>query len=131
VRKPLATIALLALASVLLAACGGSSPSGDGTGPTGSTSTQRGGPPGASAQSCEVKAGGVIGLQATAVSCADAEALLAAWQGQGDCAAAPAGASRSACTVRGYRCISAVTSSGLAVSCARPGHAIAFVAKRG
>lgn len=69
-------------------------------------------------------------LQATAVSCADAEAVLLAWKGQGECTAAK-GASHSACTVRGYRCIGAVTSAGLAVSCAQPGHAIAFVTKRG
>jgi hypothetical protein len=129
VRRLAATIALVATAAALLAACGSSS-SGGTAGSTGATSSPRGGPPGASARSCETKAAGVVSLQATAVSCEHAEALLLAWQGQDGCAAAP-GASHSACTVRGYRCIGAVTSSGLAVSCARPGHAIAFVAKRG
>lgn len=129
-RRLAATIALVALAAALLAACGGSSSSESTAGSTGATSSPRGGPPGASAQSCETEAADVVALQATAVSCDDAEAVLLAWQGQNGCAAAP-GASHSACTVRGYRCIGAVTSSGLAVSCARQGHAIAFIATRG
>jgi hypothetical protein len=128
VRRLAATIALAALAAALLAACGGS-PSSDGTtGSTGATSTSA--PPGASAQSCESGAAQVVGLQASAVSCEEAAAVLLAWQGQDGCAPA-AGASRSACTVRGFRCIGTVVSSGLAVSCARPGHALAFVLKRG
>jgi hypothetical protein len=129
VRRPAATIALLALTAALLAACGPSS-SGDGTGSAGSTSTQRGGPPGASVQVCATKNAGVLSLQATAVSCAGAQEVLRAWEGEEECVAAQ-GASHSACTVRGYRCIGAATGVGLAVSCARPGHAIAFVAKRG
>lgn len=127
-RRLAATIALVALAAALLAACGGSS-SEDTAGSTGAK-PPRGGPPGASARTCETDATGVLTLQATAVPCTDAEAVLLAWQGQDDCAAA-AGASHSACTVSDYRCIGAVTSVGLAVSCAREGHAIAFVEKRG
>jgi hypothetical protein len=128
VRRLAATIALAALAAMLLAACGGSS--SEDTGSTGATPNNRGGPPGATAKTCEPGAAEIITLQATAVSCGDAQEVLLAWQDQDDCAAAP-GASHSACTVDDYRCIGAVTSVGLAVSCARPGHAIAFVAKRG
>jgi hypothetical protein len=127
VRRLAATIALVALAAGLLSACGGSS-SSDAT--AGSTSNTRGGPPGAAVRACETNATDVVSLQATAVSCADAEAVLLDWQDQDDCAAA-SGASHSACTVSDYRCIGAVVSAGLAVSCARQGHAIAFVAKRG
>lgn len=123
-----ATIALLALAATLLAACGGSS-SQSTDGSTGAKSSPRGGPPGASAQSCDTEGADVLTLQATAVSCQEAQAVLLAWEGEDACAAAP-GASHSACTVSGYRCIGAVTSAGLAVSCARPGRALAFVAKR-
>jgi hypothetical protein len=130
VRRLAATIALVALAAVLLAACGSSSPTEGTAGSTGATSNTRGGPPGASARTCETKAADVLTLQASAVSCEEAQAVLLAWEGQDGCAAAP-GASHSACTVRDYRCIGAVTSVGLAVSCARPGHAIAFVAKPG
>ncbi len=129
-RRLAATIALVVLAGALLAACGGSASSDGTAGSTAASSTPRGGPPGASAQSCEAKGADVIALQATAVSCEDAQAVLLGWKGEGGCAADP-GASHSACTVQGYRCIGAVTSAGLAVSCARPGHAIAFVAKRG
>jgi len=42
------------------------------------------------------------------------------------------GASRSSCSVYGgYRCLGAVTDRGVAVSCARTGSSVAFVAKRG
>lgn len=123
-RRLAATIALLALAGALLAACGGGSSTQSTAESTGAAS----GPPGASAQSCATKVANVASLQATAVSCSEADVVVRAWHGQDGCAAAP-GASHSACTVRGYRCIGAVASAGLAVSCARPGHAIAFVAK--
>lgn len=129
-RRLAATIVFAALAAALLAACGGSSSSQGTAGSTGATSSLRGGPPGASVRSCATKAAGVIALQTTAASCGEAEDVVLAWQGQDDCAAAP-GASHSACTVRGYRCIGAVTSVGLAVSCARPGAAITFVQPRG
>jgi hypothetical protein len=33
--------------------------------------------------------------------------------------------------VRGYRCIGTATDRGLAVSCSRPGRAVAFTVRRG
>jgi hypothetical protein len=131
VRRLAATIALAALAAALLAACGGSSTS-ETSGTTGSSPNPSGAsaPAGASARSCETKAVAASQLRATAVSCGEARGVMLAWQRQNGCAAA-AGASHSACTVRGYRCIGTVASAGLAVSCAQQGHAIAFIAKRG
>jgi hypothetical protein len=125
-------IAITVLAAALLAGCGSSSDSGsDAAGstaaPGASDSTA---PAGASAQSCETDAVDATALRATSVSCGEARALMFAWQRQSDCAT-PKGASRSACTTRSYRCLSTATARGVAVSCSRPGHSIAFIAKRG
>jgi hypothetical protein len=40
-------------------------------------------------------------------------------------------ASRSACTVGRYRCLTVTTGRGFAVGCALPGRSISFVARRG
>jgi hypothetical protein len=109
------------LAAALLAGCGGDSSTGDST----ATPTA---PAGAIAIGCQTHTADAEGLRATAVSCADARQLLFAWQRASGCASSP-GASRSACTVGSYRCIGARTDRGLAVSCAKPGQSIAFVAK--
>ncbi|MDX6626965.1 MAG: hypothetical protein QOE56_1954 [Solirubrobacterales bacterium] len=113
-------IALVIVAAALLAGCGGSSDSTSG----GSTTA----PAGAAATSCETGAVDAKALRATAVSCGEARQALFAWQRAADCAGSP-GASHSACTVRSYRCIGTRTDRGLAVSCARPGRSIAFIAK--
>lgn len=112
--------------AVLLAAlggCGGSSgESGSTTSPGSSSSTS---PAGASVRACPVDVGGVEGLRAGGVSCGEAQRLAGAWRHYAGCAATP-GASHSACTVGGYRCIGTVTDRGLAVSCSRPGRAVSF-----
>jgi hypothetical protein len=123
-------IAIILLAAALLAGCGGSSSSSETTGstvPPGGAATA---PAGASARSCETEAVDAEALRATGVSCGDARDVLFAWQRAPACAAEP-GASHSACTVDSYRCIGARTDRGLAVSCARAGRSIAFVAERG
>ena len=124
-------LAIVALAAALLAGCGGSSSdsgsTGSSTAPKGSGSTA---PVGASAQKCETQAVDAGELQASEVSCEEARRLMLGWQRQPSCAG-PKGASRSACTVQSYRCLGTSTARGLAVSCARGGHAIAFIAKRG
>jgi hypothetical protein len=114
---PFAIVALLAAG--LLGGCGGGSSSTSSTG--GGAPATEGAPPGASAQAC-----GSESLRATGVSCAEAKSVLLAWQRGQSCAGTP-GASHSACSVRGYRCIGARTERGLAVSCAQPGRAIAFI----
>jgi hypothetical protein len=123
-----AAITLAVLAAALAAGCGGSSSgddsSGGATAPVGGAATA---PAGASAASCETDAVDAEALRATAVSCGEARGVLLAWQQASGCAAA-VGASRSACTVRSYRCIGARSDRGLVVSCARPGHSIAFIA---
>jgi hypothetical protein len=122
---PILAIALLLAA---LSGCGGSSGgSGSTTSPGAGSSTS---PAGASVHACPLSVGGVNGLQATGVSCGEAQPLASAWRRSSGCAASP-GASHSACTVRGYRCIGTVTGRGLAVSCSRPGRAVSFTFRHG
>lgn len=120
-------IIALALLLAALNGCGGSSEgSGSTTSPGASSSTS---PAGASVHACPLDVGGVKGLRATAVSCGEAQRLAGAWLHSSGCAASP-GASHSACTVRGYRCIGTATDRGLSVSCSRPGRAVSFTFRR-
>jgi hypothetical protein len=113
----------LALAAASLAGCGSSS---DTTGGSSAATA----PVGASARTCATRAAGAESLRATGVSCGLARRVMYGWQRRGSCAA-PAGASRSACTSRSYRCLGARTDRGVAVSCSRRGRSIAFLARRG
>lgn len=116
-------IVVLALLLAALSGCGGSSgETGTTISPGASSSTS---PAGASVRACPLDAGGVKRLRTTSVSCGEAQRLAAAWRRSSGCPAAP-GASHSACTVRGYRCIGTVTGRGLSVSCSRPGRAVSF-----
>ena len=132
-----APLAIVALAAVLLAGCGGSSSEeGQTTGgparkerqssPEGGTS---GAPIGAAARGCDTNAVDVEGLRATGLSCGQARQVMHGWQRARSCAGR-SGASRSSCTSGSYRCLSTRTDHGLAVSCSRPGRSIAFIAKR-
>lgn len=122
-----APIVIAILAAALLAGCGGSSDGGSSS--TEAPPTTSTAPAGASARTCPTAANGAEALRATGVSCGRAQRVVVAWQQSGSCEPA-AGASRSSCTAAGYRCLSTVTDSGLAVSCSGPGRSIAFVAKR-
>jgi hypothetical protein len=132
-------LAIAFLAAALPAGCGSSSDGGSGTqtgsqtGEAAGAQTQGGAPgatapAGASAQSCgNTTVTGTSGLRVTGVGCAVGRGVVAAWSANDACAA---GNSRPACTVSGYRCIGARTEAGIAVSCARPGRSIAFLARR-
>ena len=123
-------LAIALLAAALLAGCGSSSDGSDGAD---STAAPKAGdasaPAGASAHACAINAGGASGLRVTAVSCGAGQKTVIAWQREAGCKLAPGG-SQASCIVAGYRCIATATDRGLAVSCARPGHSIAFTAKR-
>jgi hypothetical protein len=131
-----ASLVAVVFAAVLVAGCGGSS-SDEGTS-GGSTQTGTSAPPadtsgapiGAAAKGCETQAVDAEALRATGVSCALARQVMYGWQQQSSCSSPP-GASRVSCTTRSYRCTGTRTDRGTAVSCARPGRSVAFVAKRG
>jgi hypothetical protein len=122
------SIPVVALATVLVAGCG----SGGSEGSEATTREQAttAAPAGASARSCTGVQAGIEGLRVTGVDCGAGRAIAAAWSGDATCAS-PASRSRFACSVRGYRCLGANGERGIAVSCARPGRSVAFVAKRG
>ncbi len=125
-----APLAIAALAATLVAGCGSSSEGSDEAGSTAAPKANgAGAPAGASAHACAIDAGGASGLRVTAVSCGKGQKTVIAWQREASCKP-PAGGSRAGCTVAGYRCIATATDRGLAVSCARPGHSIAFTARR-
>jgi hypothetical protein len=116
-----APIVAAVLAAGLLAGCGDSASE--------ETSAAPKAPAGARAQSCDAHATGAESLRATGVPCGQARRVLHSWQRQRSCSL-PGGASRGSCLARSYRCQAARTDRGLAVSCARPGQSIAFVARR-
>lgn len=119
-------LAIVALAAALLSGCGGSSSdesSSSESAPPASTSTA---PIGASAKSCDSYAVDAEALRATNVPCDQARQVMYGWQRDPACAK-PAGASRTSCLTRSYRCLGARTDRGLAVSCSRAGESIAFV----
>lgn len=122
--------AIVACAAALAVGCGDS---GDDAEP-GSTATAPGAaqgsaPPGASARHCQGANGTAGSLRATNISCEEARLLVAGWLRQDGCAPAD-GASRSSCRLEGaYDCLTVATDRGLSVSCARPGHSLAFTVK--
>ncbi|MFL5834191.1 MAG: hypothetical protein ACJ76B_09450 [Solirubrobacterales bacterium] len=58
----------------------------------------------------------------------DAAMVQSGWEHSRDCSH-PAGASRWACSVSGYRCQGVVTDRGWSVSCSRPGRSVAFTVR--
>jgi hypothetical protein len=125
-------LAIVALAAALLAGCGSSSHGGSDA--ASSTAAPKAGgsgaPAGASARACVIDAAGASALRVTGVSCGTGQKTATAWQRDASCKPARGG-SEAGCTVGAYRCIATATDRGLAVSCARRGHSIAFTAKRG
>lgn len=118
-------LSLLA-AALLIAGCG-SSDEGEPT----ATATTPTAPPGALARSCEGSVAGTSELRVTGVGCEVGGEVVAAWANKSACT--PAGdASRVSCSIYdGYRCLGAATDRGVAVSCARTGSSVAFIAMRG
>jgi hypothetical protein len=124
----LTPIAILALSAALLGGCGsGGDPSSSGAPPPSSGASA---PAGASAKSCETQAADAEALRATNVGCDHARQLMLAWQRDPGCAPGQ-GASRSACSIGTYRCLSVLTAKGVSVGCAQPGRSVAFIARRG
>lgn len=116
-----APLAAVALAAGLLVGCGDSS--------SDQTSVPPKAPVGAGAASCDTYATDAEPLRATGIPCDQARRVMYGWQREHSCSL-PSGASRGSCRARSYRCQAARTDRGLAVSCAREGQSIAFLAKR-
>jgi hypothetical protein len=130
-----ALTAVLFCAALLAAGCGGG-----GSGGSNSTAPPAGGgvpkkatapnaPAGSKVVACEEGAAEVEGLRATAVDCGTADRIMRRWQNHRSCALAES-TSRGSCALGSFRCQAVSTDAGAAVSCARPGGDIAFVAKK-
>jgi hypothetical protein len=119
-----AALLAVALLAILASGCGSTS-----TEPSGAGSTKTAAPPGAVVPVCTGGPASIGTLRVSGVACTTGREVAAGWSATNACST-PAGASRTSCTVGGYRCLGTVTEHGLAVSCARPGRSISFVAKR-
>jgi hypothetical protein len=124
---------MLAVGSaVLLAGCGSDDEDQTTTSATESTATTSAspsaeGPAGAAVQTCVVKSTELEDLRVTGVKCGVGQQVATGWTHVASCAK-PQESSRFACSVRGYRCLSATVDRGVAVTCARPGRSVAFIA---
>jgi hypothetical protein len=137
----LAAIAVVMSCAALLAAgCGGGSSGGsnstaapEGGGPNGGTpkkATAPNAPAGSRVVACKEEAIGIDGLRAAAVDCGTADRIMRRWANHRSCALAE-GASRGSCSLGSFRCQAVKAARGVAVSCARPGGDIAFIARTG
>jgi hypothetical protein len=117
---------ILILVAATIGGCGSdASEEGAGTAPV---PRSDGAPAGAAASTCPDPAASTTSLRATGIECAEAGAVAEAWREAPACASA---AARSSCEIRGYRCLAVAADRGVAVSCARPGRSLSFLAKPG
>jgi len=87
-------------------------------------------PAAGAARSCAAAATSIEGLRVTAASCTEARRVAIRWSRRDDCRLGE-GASRGGCSVGPYRCGAVRADRGIAVSCARPGRTVGFIARRG
>ncbi len=123
--KPAVTALAIALAVSLIAGCGSSGETASAPEPL-KRAGGSGGPIGASVKKCPA-AGVLTALRVSGVSCATGVAVMSSWNFP-RCRPAKS-ESRSACTVRRYRCLSVRTARGVPVNCARRGRSITFLWK--
>jgi hypothetical protein len=79
---------------------------------------------------CKTRAPALSGLRATGVDCGPARQVMFAWADAGGRCRPTPGESRSACSVKGYRCLAVTVGTesggGTAVNCATEGRSISF-----
>lgn len=138
-------LAVLVAAALLLAGCGRSGSEGSSsTAPEGGAAQEGGAaagesgapkkatapnaPAGSKVVACKVSAGGTMQLRATAIDCGTARTTMRHWASSGACGLGGSG-SRSSCALGDFRCQAVKVDRGIAVSCARPGVDISFIAK--
>jgi hypothetical protein len=131
----LTTVAMLC-GALLVAGCGGGSSGGSNTtappagGGAPKKATAPNAPAGSKVVACKESAAAAEGLRATAVDCGTADRIMRRWEKHRSCALAE-GASRGSCSLGSFRCQTVKTGDGIAVSCARPGGDVSFIAKAG
>jgi hypothetical protein len=124
-----ALLAALLCVALLAAGCGGGGSSAGSSSTAPKKATAPNAPAGSKVASCPVGGGDdAAQLRATGVDCDTARATLARWAEAGDCALS-GDASRGSCALGQFRCQAVKSDQGLAVSCARPGADVAFIAK--
>jgi hypothetical protein len=131
----LALLGTVLCAALLAAGCGGGSSSSSSTAPGAKEggapkkATAPNAPAGSRVVACKAgDTGATSELRATAVDCGTARATMARWGGTQACGL-PAGASRGSCALAGFRCQTVKSDRGLAVSCAKPGGDVSFIAR--
>ncbi len=133
---PVAIAVAVICAALLAAGCGGGSSGGSDTTPppaggggTPKKATAPNAPAGSKVVACEENAADVEGLRATAVDCGTADRVMRHWRNHRSCILGE-GASRGSCSLGSFRCQTVKADRGVAVSCARPGGDIAFIATK-
>lgn len=143
-------LAVLVAAALLVAGCGGSGSEGSSsTAPEGGA-TQEGAageggagesgapkkatapnaPAGSKVISCSGGGEKSAQLRATAIDCDTARTMMQHWESSGACGLGEDD-SRGSCTLGGFRCQAVKVDAGVAVSCAKEGADVAFIAKSG
>jgi len=133
----LSALAAAVLCAALLAAgCGGGGSEGSSSnapaergGGTPKETTSPNAPAGSKVVACKAGAADMKGLRATAVDCTSARATMRRWGHDKSCALAE-GTSRGSCSLGDFHCQAVQADRGVAVSCARPGGDVAFVATK-
>ena len=118
----------MSCAALLVAGCGGGS-GGSNSAAAPKTATAPNAPAGSKVVACKESAVDIEGLRATAVDCGTADRIMRRWANHRSCALAE-GASRGSCALGSFRCQTVRADRGVAVSCARPGGDIAFIATK-
>ena len=124
-------LAVLVVAALLVAGCGGSGSEGSSsTAPEGGAkkATAPNAPAGSKVISCSEGRMETVQLRATAVDCDTARATMQHWESSHACTLGKS-ASRSSCSLGGFRCQAVKVDRGAAVSCAKEGADIAWIAK--
>ncbi len=120
---------LAVLAALLVAGCGGGSgSSGSGSTATTKQATAPNAPAGSKVVSCTEGREEAEDLRATAVDCDTARTTMQHWQSSHACTLG-AHASRSACSLDGFRCQAVRVDRGAEVSCSRPDGGVSFITK--
>jgi hypothetical protein len=130
-RSAIALTALGIAAALLVTGCGGGSDSGStsSTAPGGGKrATAPNAPVGSKVVACKKGEVEMEQLRATAVDCAAARTTMRRWASSHTCTLGKSD-SRSSCSLGSFRCQAVRVDRGAAVTCARPGGDVSFIAK--